>query len=74
MALAEKVSISVSADDLKWLRRRAKRHRGNLSAVFAEATRLLRQRDAQERLLEAFGTESEPSAEETEAIRAEWRG
>jgi hypothetical protein len=74
MSSAQKVSISVDADDLKWLRRRAKRRGGNLSAVFAEATRLLRQREARERLLERFAEDAEVSPGEADAIRAEWRG
>jgi hypothetical protein len=74
MAGAQKVSISVEAKDLKWLRQRARRRGGNLSAVFAEATRLLRQREARERLLERFGEDVTVSADEAEAIRAEWRG
>ena len=68
------MSISVEAKDLKWLRQRARRRGGNLSAVFAEATRLLRQREARERLLERFGEDATVSADEAEAIRAEWRG
>jgi hypothetical protein len=70
---AQKVSISVDASDLKWLRRRARLRGGNLSAVFAEATRLLRQREARERLLAAFGTDANVSSEEADAIRGEWR-
>jgi hypothetical protein len=72
MAGAQKVSISVEANDLKW-RRRAKRRGGNLSAVFAEAKRLLRQREARERLLERFGEDADVSSQEAAAIRAEWR-
>jgi hypothetical protein len=71
---AQKISISVDAGDLKWLRRRARLRGGNLSAVFAEATRLLRQREARERLLAKFGTDANVSPEEADAIRTEWRG
>jgi hypothetical protein len=74
MAGAQKVSISVEANDLKWLRRRAKLRGGNLSAVIAEATRLLRQREARERLLDRFGEDAAVSSEEADKIRAEWRG
>ena len=52
------MSISVDPNDLKWLRRRAKLRGGNLSAVIAEATRLLRQREARERLLDRFGEDA----------------
>jgi hypothetical protein len=74
MSTAQKISISVDAADLKWLRHRAKRRGGNLSAVFAEATRLLRQREARERLLSRFGDDARVSAEEAAAIRREWQG
>jgi hypothetical protein len=74
MGNALKVSISVDAADLKWLRHRARRRGGNLSAVFAEATRLLRQREARERLLERFGEDAEVSDREAAAIRREWQG
>ncbi len=73
MASTEKISISVGKDDLKWLRRRAKRSGGNLSAVIAEATRLLRQREARERLLARFGQDAKVSEAEAAAIRAEWQ-
>lgn len=71
---ALKVSISVDAKDLRWMRQRAKRRGGNLSAVYAEATKLLRQREARERLLERFGEDAEVSSTEADAIRAQWQG
>jgi hypothetical protein len=73
MSNAQKVSISVDASDLKWLRQRARRRGGNLSAVFAEATRLLRQREARERLLERFGKDAEVPPTEADAIRRQWQ-
>jgi hypothetical protein len=72
MSKAQKVSISVDEGDLKWLRRQAKTRGGNLSAVLAEATRLLRQREARERLLDRFGRDARVSPEDAEKIRAEW--
>lgn len=74
MAHAQKISISVASEELKWLRQRAKRRGGNLSAVIAEATRLLRQREARERLLERFGKSADVTDAEAAAIRAEWLG
>ena len=51
-----KVSISVSRADLAVLRRRARQaHRGNLSAAFSEAARLIRQRAARTRLIDMLG-------------------
>lgn len=74
MAKAQKVSVSLAADDLKWLRQRARRQGGNLSAVLADATRLLRQREAQERLLARFGKDADVPDEVADEIRREWRG
>jgi hypothetical protein len=74
MSGAQKVSISVATRDLAWLRRRAKTRGGNLSAVFAEATLLLRQREARERLLDRFGKDAVVTEAEAEALRREWRG
>lgn len=71
---AEKVSISLQADDLAWLRARAKRKGGNLSAELAEATRLLRQQEAGVRLVAMFGDDAKMTPEEAEAIRREWDG
>lgn len=71
---AEKVSISLPAEDLVWLRARAKRHGGNLSAELAEATRLLRQREARADLLALLGEAAEMTPEEADALRREWDG
>ena len=67
---ALKISISIDSDKLKKLRQRARRKGGNLSAVFAEATELLLQREAQERLLKKLG--GDISEEEAAEVRAEW--
>lgn len=74
MANAQKISVSVTADDLRWLRRRARKEKRSLSAIIAEATRLLRQREAQEKLIESFGTDANVTEAEAENIRALWRG
>lgn len=74
MANAQKVSVSIAAEDLRWLKRRARQEKASLSAVLAEGTRLLRQREAQERLLQGFGRDAELSEAEAEEIRALWRG
>ena len=71
---AEKVSISLQADDLAWLRARAKRKGGNLSAELAEATRLLRQSEARHGLLQLLGDAADMTPEEADAIRREWDG
>jgi hypothetical protein len=71
---SQKVSVSIQSEDLAWLRRRAKAYGGNLSAVLAEATRLLRQRESREALVAMLGDAAEMSTEEAEAIRREWDG
>lgn len=51
-----KVSISIDREDLAILRRRAREsYRGNLSAAFSEAARLIRQRAARTRLIDMLG-------------------
>jgi hypothetical protein len=51
-----KVSISIDKGDLAVLRRRAREsYRGNLSAAFSEAARLIRQRAARTRLIDMLG-------------------
>jgi hypothetical protein len=51
-----KISISIDMADLAILRRRAREsYRGNLSAAFSEAARLIRQRAARTRLITMLG-------------------
>jgi hypothetical protein len=51
-----KVSVSLDRGDLALLKRRAREsYRGNLSAAFAEAARLIRQREARGRLIDMLG-------------------
>jgi hypothetical protein len=51
-----KVSVSLDKADLASLKLVAKRlHQGNLSAVFADAARLIRQREARRQLIDALG-------------------
>jgi len=69
-----KVSVSLSKEDLATLRRHAKaEHQGNLSAAFAEAARLLRQRAARRRLLDELGGPA-LTLESAAAIDAEQEG
>ncbi len=69
-----KVSVTVTYDDLKLLRARAKRiHHGNLSAAVADGVSRLREEEATHRLLERLG--APPLSEERFAeILEEWRG
>jgi hypothetical protein len=69
-----KVSVSLDQDDLAALKRCAKAsHGGNLSAAFAEAARILRQREARRLLIEMLGGPTLTS-EAAAAIDAEVAG
>jgi len=69
-----KVSISLDEADLRTLRRRAKSlYGGNLSAAIAEAARRIREQEGREAVVEWLGDAGKSTAEEREAIRAEWR-
>lgn len=69
-----KVSISLDRRDLAALKRQARAlHQGNLSAAFAEAARLLRQREARTRLVDRLGGPS-LTADAALAIEAELAG
>lgn len=59
-----KVSVSIDDDDLRWIKEQARRrHGGNVSAVVAEGTRLLRHHEALGALLDALGAPKLSAAE-----------
>jgi hypothetical protein len=71
----QKISVSLTKEDLRVLRRRAKRlYGGNLSAVIAEGARMIREQEGREALVDWLGDAARATPEEEEAIRAEWRG
>jgi hypothetical protein len=69
-----KLSVSLDADDVAVLKRRAREsYGGNLSAAFSEAARWIRQREARRRLVDLLGGPTlTPSA--AAAIHAEQAG
>jgi hypothetical protein len=68
-----KISITLDDADLSWLRRRAKKvHGGNLSAVMAEAARILRKQEALRAFLDEEGV-ARLSADALARIQEEWR-
>ncbi len=71
---AVKVSVSIRADDLALLKRRAKRlHGGNVSAVIAELAETIRRQDARDQLLAAGeATHGPATRSELDAIVGEW--
>ncbi|MEW5852232.1 MAG: hypothetical protein AB2A00_25810 [Myxococcota bacterium] len=73
MRKVAKVSVSLDAEDLKWLRRRARRSGRTLSAVFSEAARLMRQVEAREELVRELGDAARLTDAERTAIDAEWK-
>jgi hypothetical protein len=72
MGAAQKVSVSIAAEDLQWARRQAKKAGQSLSSVIAEALHRLRRAQAQERLLNELGT-ADISEHDRNAVRDEWR-
>ncbi len=69
-----KVSVTVTAEDLKLLRARAKRlHRGNLSAAVADGVSRLREEEATHRLLKRLGAPPLTDARYAEIV-GEWQG
>lgn len=69
-----KVSVSLDKADVAALKRHAKESfEGNLSAAFAEAAKMLRQREARRRVIEKLGGPS-LTGEAAVAIDAEQEG
>jgi hypothetical protein len=56
MRIAEKVSVSLSSEDLAWARARAKVQAKSLSSVLSDALRRQRQSEARLALLQELGT------------------
>jgi hypothetical protein len=73
MAATQKISVTIEASELLWMQKRAKRLGGNLSAVFTEAARTLRQQEARQAVLKRLGKSARVSSEDVTAIRAEWQ-
>lgn len=73
MGAAEKISISLSPEDLRWARERAKQSLSSVSAVLAEALRRQRKAEARARLLSDLGTDDITEGDR-KAVRAEWQG
>jgi hypothetical protein len=71
-----KLSISMDRDDLRLLRKRAKRlSGGNLSAAITDMMRIAAELEGRQALAKWLGEgRDEPSAAAMNAVRAEWRG
>jgi hypothetical protein len=70
MRAAEKVSVSLSSEDLAWARARAKEQAKSLSGVLSDALRRQRQAEARLALLQELGT-GDITAADLGALRSE---
>jgi hypothetical protein len=77
-AATEKVSVSIDARDLKWIRTSAKKEGVSLSALLSTAVRRFREEDdrraAQRAFLATFSAKERATPREMDALEAEWRG
>lgn len=73
--ITEKISVSVNRDDLRILKKRAKRlHDGNLSAVIAEIIARAREQEGLADLLDWLGGPASLTKQEEEEIDRELLG
>lgn len=70
MRAVEKVSVSLSSEDLAWAKARAKAQAKSLSGVLSDALRRQRQTEARLALLQELGT-SDITAADLAALRSE---
>ena len=72
-----KVSVSLDATELRWVKTLSRRTRSSVSSLVNEALRRQREeydrRQAQEEFLAALAPDERASAADMDAIRAEWR-
>jgi CO/xanthine dehydrogenase Mo-binding subunit len=68
------LSISLPSEDVKILRRRAKRvYGGNVSRVVSEAIRYVAYEEGRDALIESFGGKGKLSPAEARQLDAAWR-
>lgn len=72
MALVEKVSVSLGAEEVEWARHKAEQSDMSFSAVVSEALRKQRQHEARMELLKDLG-DKDITQKDLEAVYAEWR-
>jgi hypothetical protein len=73
MAAAEKISISLDGEALLWMKKRARRQKTTLSAVFFEAAKLLQQQEARLAVIEMLGDKARLTDRDRARIDAEWK-
>lgn len=74
MARTTKLSVSITAEDVRWAKARAKRTRGSVSSVLSEALRQMRQHEARQAFLAKLDPEERAGARDAEEIRRQWLG
>lgn len=72
-ATVEKLSVSLGAEEISWVRKKAEENASSVSAVLNEAVRQQQRLEAMDRLLEELGTD-DITPEDIAAVLAEWRG
>jgi hypothetical protein len=73
MARTKKLSVSMTAEDARWIQTRAKRSRRSVSALLSEAVARFRQQEARQAFLAKLSPEERASPAEVQEIRREWR-
>ncbi len=69
----KKISVSIEAAELKWLRQVARSRKQSVSSLLSEATRLLRQLSARRALLADVGEVAALSLARIQEIEREWK-
>ena len=67
------LSISLPTEDVKILKRRAKRvYGGNVSRVISDAIRYVAYEEGRDALIESFGAKGRPTPDDVRRLDAEW--
>ena len=72
MATVEKLSVSLGAEEISWVRKKAEESASSVSAVLNEAVRQQQRLEAIDRLLEELGTD-DITPKDIADMFAEWR-
>jgi glutamate-1-semialdehyde aminotransferase len=74
MAATQKLSVSIAAEEARWLRASARRKRKSVSAVLTEAIATVRQMEARREFLARLEPRELATDTEADEIRRQWRG
>ena len=70
---AVKVSVSLDAADLKWLRKVAKRKKATVSALLGAAVDRMRREEALDEVIAYLGDSAKVTEADVARIEAEWK-